>query len=101
MQERNGPDTDLSDEERVRAMVREMWATPEGREVLEWLIDLPADKLTHVYQRLNRDINPPERQMTDEEVEAIVEAHIRSRFPNAPKDVADWDTTPLRPAGDQ
>lgn len=49
MQERSGagatPQQDLTDEEKVRQLVRDMWATPDGRAALEALFE-PFSKMT-------------------------------------------------------
>lgn len=35
MEQGNGPDTDLGEEEKIRALVREMFSTPEGTALME------------------------------------------------------------------
>lgn len=70
---------DPTDDERIRAWVREMLATPDGREVLTWFNDLPADKFEVVVRRLNHDVNPPGKRMTDEEIRSVVDFHVQGR----------------------
>lgn len=87
-------DTTPNDEAKIRAMVREMWAMPEGREALEWLFNLPPAKFEYVVQRLNKDVNRPKPRTTDEEIREVVADHICEQFPNAPEDAHQWNQWP-------
>lgn len=48
--------TDLTDEEKCRALVREMYATPEGRAALEWLFGGPDSEPVAGAEQIVADI---------------------------------------------
>jgi len=85
---------DPTEEDRIQKMIRD--ASPEQRKAVEWLFSLPQDTLERVLRRLNVEAHAD--QMTEDEVNAEIEAWIRERYPNAPADSAEWDQWPPRQA---
>lgn len=52
-------------------------ATPELLAALEWFFSLPPRKFELFLRRVNLEVNPPDKRMSEDAIARLVEDHIR------------------------
>lgn len=75
-------DTTHDDEERVRQLVRDMYATPGGRAILEWMFKTPAAKWELAAQRLEESPSSVTAEEDRERIQRQVGSFLREQFPH-------------------
>lgn len=83
------PQQEPSEEQKVRTLVRDMYATPGGRAMLDWLFERSDGAWEDVARRLNE--RPEVDEMTRQEHRAQLKRELRERSPHVTdEEWAEW-----------